>query len=97
MERILEESRESVTCAICTDVFEDPRTLTCSHSFCSHCLTEFRQRERTNEFCPICRKLTVPSVEQIVTLPKNEFAASVVKLIKETEQPRSSRPVSLGK
>jgi len=38
MSKELEESRETVTCSVCVELFNDARILTCSHSFCMHCL-----------------------------------------------------------
>ncbi|XP_042188648.1 E3 ubiquitin/ISG15 ligase TRIM25-like, partial [Callorhinchus milii] len=46
--------REEVTCSICLDVFLDPRTLSCGHSFCGGCLA--RHWEGGPEYrCPECR------------------------------------------
>ena len=39
-------------CGICSDVFLDPVTLPCGHSFDFKCLTRWLRRKRT---CPTCR------------------------------------------
>ena len=35
----LEELKTDVTCVVCHDVFDEPVTLTCGHSFCRDCLS----------------------------------------------------------
>jgi len=46
---------EDLTCLICCDVFTDPVTLKCSHSFCSECLQRFWSTQE-ELWCPVCRK-----------------------------------------
>ncbi|KAM3838359.1 E3 ubiquitin-protein ligase TRIM39-like [Diretmus argenteus] len=41
-------------CSVCRDVYEDPVLLSCSHSFCKHCLQTW-WREKQGE-CPLCRR-----------------------------------------
>ncbi|XP_072356700.1 E3 ubiquitin-protein ligase rnf8 [Scyliorhinus torazame] len=40
-------------CIICSEYFVEAVTLNCSHSFCCHCILEWRKRK---EECPICRQ-----------------------------------------
>ncbi|XP_060711376.1 E3 ubiquitin-protein ligase rnf8-like isoform X2 [Hemiscyllium ocellatum] len=40
-------------CIICSEHFIEAVTLNCSHSFCCHCILEWRKRK---EECPICRQ-----------------------------------------
>lgn len=40
-------------CPICHDAPQAPVKLPCGHMFCSGCLEEWAQRDRT---CPMCRK-----------------------------------------
>ncbi|XP_046359598.2 tripartite motif-containing protein 10-like [Haliotis rufescens] len=65
-----------LTCSICTEVFTDPCTLTCDHSFCRTCLNQYLQsrqdvtQSRTIP-CPYCRQTTrVPDP----TRPVGEWA-----------------------
>uniref|UniRef100_A0A8C4QZF5 E3 ubiquitin-protein ligase CHFR n=1 Tax=Eptatretus burgeri TaxID=7764 RepID=A0A8C4QZF5_EPTBU len=40
-------------CSICSELFIKAMTLNCSHTFCSHCINEWRNRKAE---CPVCRK-----------------------------------------
>lgn len=57
----MEQLEEELTCAVCCALFEDPRVLLCSHSFCRKCLEgllEGIRAFRTPLKCPTCRKET---------------------------------------
>ncbi|XP_067672440.1 tripartite motif-containing protein 2-like isoform X2 [Haliotis asinina] len=52
-----------LTCAICSDVYTDPATLACQHTFCRECLTQFTQTrpdaiKDKSIPCPFCRRHT---------------------------------------
>ncbi|XP_053272637.1 uncharacterized protein LOC128430562 [Pleuronectes platessa] len=44
---------KQLTCSICMDVFVDPVTTACGHTFCKKCL-DFNCKYRNSE-CPLCR------------------------------------------
>uniref|UniRef100_A0AAV2JZA7 E3 ubiquitin-protein ligase TRIM13 n=1 Tax=Knipowitschia caucasica TaxID=637954 RepID=A0AAV2JZA7_KNICA len=59
----MEQLEEELTCPICCCLFEDPRVLLCSHSFCKKCLEGLLEGSRGLAFrtplkCPTCRKET---------------------------------------
>lgn len=59
----MELLEEELTCPICCGLFEDPRVLLCSHSFCKKCLEGLLEGNRGPAFrtpfkCPTCRKET---------------------------------------
>uniref|UniRef100_A0A8C7JCR2 Uncharacterized protein n=1 Tax=Oncorhynchus kisutch TaxID=8019 RepID=A0A8C7JCR2_ONCKI len=43
---------DELTCSVCLSLFTDPVSLSCGHSFCRQCFTNFR---RTQNLCPHCR------------------------------------------
>ncbi|XP_046338208.2 tripartite motif-containing protein 3-like [Haliotis rufescens] len=52
-----------LTCVICTEVFTDPATLQCSHTFCKSCLLKYTKTQpqaiqAKSIPCPSCRQLT---------------------------------------
>uniref|UniRef100_A0A8C4Q6D5 RING-type domain-containing protein n=1 Tax=Eptatretus burgeri TaxID=7764 RepID=A0A8C4Q6D5_EPTBU len=48
-----------LTCAVCLQLFEEPITLPCGHSFCLNCLENYwdSREEPTSCFCPNCREV----------------------------------------
>ncbi|XP_028991500.1 tripartite motif-containing 13 isoform X2 [Betta splendens] len=59
----MEQLEEELTCPICCSLFEDPRVLLCSHSFCKKCLEGLLEGNRVQAYraplkCPTCRKET---------------------------------------
>ena len=57
MDSFLEILKKRITCSICLDIYNDPKTLPCLHTFCYECLTNHaRARHRQGKFpCPKCR------------------------------------------
>ncbi|XP_047241037.1 E3 ubiquitin-protein ligase TRIM21-like [Girardinichthys multiradiatus] len=47
---------KNLTCSICMDVFTDPVTTPCGHSFCKRCLELSISAYQVNEMCPLCKK-----------------------------------------
>ncbi|XP_071082424.1 E3 ubiquitin-protein ligase TRIM33-like [Haliotis cracherodii] len=52
-----------LTCAICTEVFTDPATLQCNHTFCKSCLLNYTNTQpeavqAKSIPCPFCRQQT---------------------------------------
>lgn len=57
----MEQLEEELTCPVCCGLFEDPRVLLCSHSFCKKCLEGLLEGNRGPASrmplkCPTCRK-----------------------------------------
>ncbi|XP_069077114.1 E3 ubiquitin-protein ligase TRIM39-like [Pleurodeles waltl] len=47
---------EEATCSICRELFTDPVTLDCGHSFCLSCITRFKASQDLEKCCPECRE-----------------------------------------
>ncbi|XP_065920048.1 E3 ubiquitin-protein ligase rnf8-A-like [Dysidea avara] len=52
----LSSIEKEFTCAICHELFVRAHTLSCSHTFCEQCISNWL---RKNKICPICRKAVV--------------------------------------
>ncbi|XP_059185952.1 nuclear factor 7, ovary-like, partial [Centropristis striata] len=48
-------SEEDLSCPVCQEIFKDPVVLSCSHSFCKVCLSNWWRGKHIRE-CPICKK-----------------------------------------
>ena len=63
----LKKLEEQLTCAICLDLYTNPRTLPCLHSFCQRCMEGLplvshnlsNQLLKYEFCCPTCRSSTV--------------------------------------
>lgn len=47
-------SRSDCLCPVCLEIFLEPVTLPCSHTFCKSCFLE--TVDKSNMCCPLCRK-----------------------------------------
>ena len=54
---MLEDLEKELECSLCKDVFREPKTLRCLHSFCLECLEIYIEKNHSNVClsCPICR------------------------------------------
>ena len=60
---------EHLQCSICQELYKEPKTLSCFHTFCKNCLITY-QKSPNKKPCPVCRKVTVPprgSINNITT------------------------------
>ena len=56
----LKDTEKILQCAICLEIFENPRTLPCSHTFCKECIENavpvIQHEGQRGINCPLCRK-----------------------------------------
>ncbi|XP_065883185.1 E3 ubiquitin-protein ligase TRIM71-like [Dysidea avara] len=65
-EKEWQQIEEEITCSICGDLFTDPKTIPCLHTFCKRCIErsiESNKKMANVVCCPLCR----------APLPKDEF------------------------
>ena len=50
-------TKQSATCGVCSELYDDPRMLPCLHSFCKKCLQKQLEEGSNRELkCPTCEK-----------------------------------------
>ncbi|NWS87121.1 TRI59 protein, partial [Toxostoma redivivum] len=89
----MERLEEELTCAICCDIFADPRVLPCSHTFCRPCLQSLLQPPPAGPSlscpslsCPSCRaRLAVPAAGP-EALPVNFALKAVIDKWRQEER-----------
>ena len=57
----LKELEQQLTCPVCLDIYTNPKSLSCLHSFCQHCLEGLPVNPQGNKYfikCPTCRTST---------------------------------------
>ena len=58
---------DHLQCSICLDIYDDPKCLTCLHSFCKACLDEtlqFNHDGSARIVCPECKEVTSIGLHQ---------------------------------
>ncbi|XP_063772235.1 tripartite motif-containing protein 59 [Pseudophryne corroboree] len=90
---------EELTCSVCFSMFDDPRILQCSHTFCRDCLenvnrssTSYSWRHSVGQLkCPACRGITAFATG-VNSLPVNFALKAIVEKYKSSKhlQHRSS-------
>ncbi|NXY62561.1 TRI59 protein, partial [Callaeas wilsoni] len=92
----MDRLEEELSCAICCDIFQDPRVLPCSHTFCRACLQGLVQPADafsggSRLSCPSCRALVAIPAAGPEALPIN-FALKAVIDKWQQEQPAGPGP-----
>lgn len=62
-------ARDDLACALCGELYTDPRLLPCLHSFCKRCLEHTVNPRSTTLVCHLCRKeVTLKVIKYILYL-----------------------------
>uniref|UniRef100_UPI00358E138A E3 ubiquitin-protein ligase Midline-1-like n=1 Tax=Myxine glutinosa TaxID=7769 RepID=UPI00358E138A len=72
-----------LTCAVCLQLFEEPITLTCGHSFCCSCFENYweSKEEDADCVCPNCHEV----LPQKPNLKKNVILSGLVEQMKKRD------------
>jgi len=85
LQKSVKDQMADVTeCSICTEIFTDPKSLPCLHSFCLKCLELYGKDKKAGDqmTCPICRcKFFIPN-GGFCSLPSNFFIGKMVDIRK---------------
>uniref|UniRef100_A0A8C5NXD2 Tripartite motif-containing protein 12A n=1 Tax=Jaculus jaculus TaxID=51337 RepID=A0A8C5NXD2_JACJA len=72
--------KEEVTCPICLDLFIEPLSIGCGHSFCKACITlmyESKKNKAGQGTCPVCQ-----ASYQLENLQPNRHLTNIVERLK---------------
>ena len=72
VEKEWQQIEEEITCSICGDLFTDPKTIPCLHTFCKQCIEksiESNKKMASTVCCPLCR--TPLARDDISSVPTN--------------------------
>ncbi|XP_029795829.1 tripartite motif-containing protein 59 [Suricata suricatta] len=87
---------DELTCPICYSIFEDPRVLPCSHTFCRNCLENILQASgnfyiwrplRIPLKCPNCRSIIEIAPPGIESLPVNFALRAIIEKYQQEDHP----------
>ena len=81
-------SAQSLECSICLNVFNEPKILSCSHTFCLSCLKRLleSQLDITRLACPVCRNVTDVPDGDVSRVQTNIALMSLVDDVKSQQQ-----------
>ena len=94
----VEQMETMLECSICTKTITQPRTLSCFHSFCEHCLQNFVATHRKKAVnakakvpevfeCPVCRtEFRVKEGESVEKMPSYHFINNMLELLTLQQQ-----------
>ncbi|KAM9440124.1 tripartite motif-containing protein 59 [Clarias gariepinus] len=94
----MDNLEEDLTCSICYSLFNDPRVLPCSHTFCKACLdnvlkvsTNFSvwRPLRLPLKCPNCRNLVELPPTGVEALPINVCLRAIIEKYQHDNEPRA--------
>ncbi|XP_060130403.1 tripartite motif-containing protein 59 [Zootoca vivipara] len=87
---------EELTCSICYSIFDDPRVLPCSHTFCRNCLESVLQLSGSFSIwrplrlplkCPNCRSIVEIPPTGTESLPVNFVLKAIIEKYQQEDHP----------
>lgn len=86
-------AEESFLCSICLELFNQPASIPCGHTFCLQCITAYWDTLSTLLHCPLCKAEFYPKPMLCVNIFINEMSN---KFKHRTEKKSSSTPGGAG-
>lgn len=93
----MDNLEEDLTCSVCYSLFNDPRVLPCSHTFCKTCLDNLLQVSTNYSIwrplrlplkCPNCRSVVELPPTGVDALPTNVSLRAIIEKYQRDSEPR---------
>lgn len=82
---------QSLSCALCKSLLQDPRVLPCLHSFCLACLKSRLGSDKSSSFCPTCsHPVELDKEGSLDKLPINTFYSDFAGLSIEPDHQKEA-------
>ena len=81
-----EQIEEEITCSICRDLFTEPKTILCLHTFCEKCIKstiETNRRLGSEVCCPLCR---TELSQDLAKVPTNFAIKRLIEIFKKRQE-----------
>ena len=82
---------DALKCGICLELFRDPRSLPCLHTFCLECIQRTLNDDNCSLKCPMCRAKHELGEKGPELLPVNQYAARELLSQRQQQQGEESR------
>ena len=86
--RSVNEIQNLLLCGVCEKLINEPKILSCLHSFCKACVDNLATQDKGNDGegkklnCPTCRSTTtLKPGENVAGLPDNEFTLKLLTVV----------------
>ena len=86
--------KDEITCAICSELFKEPKTLPCLHTFCKECIQASlvtAERMKGQKTCPLCRS-PVPK-DGIASIPTNFATNRLIEIFNSRQTSEDNHAV----
>jgi len=95
VEKEWQQIEEEIACSICGDLFTDPKTIPCLHTFCKQCIEksmESNKKMASVICCPLCRA-ALPQDYEISSVPTNFTINRLVEIFGKRKEAGKSLAV----
>ena len=87
---LVERLEKNIECSECHDMYTDPKTLPCLHTFCCHCLNQLAKRRKSNQepiACPDCKtEINLTEGSTFDALPSSSYLNRLKDIVLYTNQ-----------
>ena len=97
VEKEWQQIEEEITCSICGDLFTDPKTIPCLHTFCKQCIEksiESNKKMASIVCCPLCR--TPLPRDDMSSVPTNFTINRLVEIFGKRKEADKSLQMKCG-